>query len=1019
MTQACWWQAVTPHPAIQSGRVDETLFTARLSRAAHEDGHSQYRDAELFFSRTYLTRTLRQMLLDVLRRTSGAGGQNPVVNLQSSFGGGKTHSLLAIDHLLRHPVESLRVPQVQSLVAEAGLSAPARCNVAVLPCASLNPLGHLAADGTPIRTLWGEMTHQLAAQTGNPGLFQLVAENDAQLVAPGEETLEAVLRQAGPCVILIDETLHYVDKSSDLEGAEGSLAKQTVAFLRELTEAVDSVPDSMLVVSLTASRMDQLSNQALGWLQRLERHVSRMAAAHTPIEGAEIHEIVRQRLFERVDADVAAQVAECYRALYAGRGGLAGDRQGQDYRRLIERSYPFHPELVTVLYERWGSKPTFQLTRGTLRFLALALQHLWDGRDATSPDLILPGDLSLGESHLRAFVREVAGEGAWETVMGSDIAAAHGGQPAKAQLIDQEVGGGSRLAESLATTILLYSLSGGENPYATRQEIRLASARPDVDEAQSNNILDKFRRRLFYFYFDDDKHLFRKEPNVLSLQHSYRTNLEQSPEVTAFINKTVEDKALGGDVGGSGFESVRFRPQQNSDVPDDEALKLVVLDFDYRVDGGELAEPARQFIVDVLTRRGQSLRQCQNRLIFCLADSESARLARDASCDYKSWQKIQTNSSDWERIGAAQQELVKEQLSDTLGSVQRGLVSAFGWAVVPVENPVTGQLDLQLVKLGAYAPGMKVAPMVWQRLADETGASQHILKSLTPDILLQRYGPRAWPESESWLTTATLWERFTRQVGLPILADRRVLLEALRLGQREGLLAIGHLRESNSPRDQRDSYLALFFEDANLPPHVPEVGERWLVLRPHMYHQIANQSVPVTAEDVLAALRELGGAGQPVSLPAVRRYVESLFAHGNLDLPSFRDAVQSLVQTSHISYRPDQDTDQTALPTEWDDAAGGFLSIPEGTTKTRERAAGRTVSVRGRLHSLNELAPLFQGVLKPLDSQSPQRFTISVDVTAEYDTDPGAGLDAALADGFDPAKFPGLTLADSRKPGSE
>ena len=835
-------------------------------------------------------------------------------------------------------------------------------------------------------------------------------------MSPGEATLQAILQLASPCVILIDETVHYVDKSSGLEAKEETLAKQTVAFVRELTEAVDSVSGSMLLMSLTASRMDQLSNDALAWLARLERQVSRVAAARTPIEGVEIHEIVRHRLFERVDDDKAAQIAERYHSLYVERGGLPIDKQSQDYQHLIERSFPFHPELVTVLYERWGAKPTFQLTRGTLRFLALALQDLWVRRTDGSPDLILASDISLEESRIRAFVREVAGEGQWESVIGSDIAAPSDSQLAKAQLIDQGLGDGSRLAEGLATTILLYSLSGGDNPFATRQDIRLACGRPELEDALCDDVLNRFRSRLFYFYFEDEKCLFRKEPNVLALQHSYRGNLEGSEEATAFVNKTIQDWALGADAGEAGFEWVKFRPQGSSDIPDDETLKLIVLDFDYLVDGGELTEAANAFVSELLTHRGQPLRQYRNTQVFCLADVEEAKNALDFSCEYKSWQKIQTSSSDWERIGGPQQELVKEELDTTLGATRRALIQSYGWAAVPVENAATGQLELEVVKMGAYGPGTKVMQMVWQRLAAETGANQHILKSLTGDTLLERYGARAWPESESWVTTAQVWERFTRQVGLPILAGRQVLLDALRLGQREGLLAIGHLNDDSGPRDQRDSYAYLFFEDSNMPPNAPEIGERWLVMRPNMHQQIANQPVQVASADVLKAIKDMGGLKQPVILSGLRNYVEKDAAQGNLDKDSFTQVVTALVKESQVVYRSSEESgDETSLPPDWEQAMEGYLAIPESTVKPPPPTAGRIITVKGKLRSLAELAPLFKDVLKPLDSQHPKTLSISLEATAVYDEDPGAGLTASLADGFDPDRFSGLTLEDSKR----
>src|SRR5690606_10932051 len=122
----------------------------------------------------------------------------------------------------------------------------------------------------------------------------------------------------------------------------------------------------------------------------------------------------------------------------------------------------------------------------------------------------------------------------------------------------------------------------------------------------------------------------------------------------------------------------------------------------------------------------------------------------------------------------------------------------------------------------------------------------------------------AWPESEKWVTTAQLWDRFTSQVSLPILANEQVFLETLRQGQYEGLLSIGLLVDAQSPRDQRDSYLHLHFKEM-LPPNVPITGERWLIIRPAVYRQIAEQPEQVTPAVIVTAVAELGGGEHPIT----------------------------------------------------------------------------------------------------------------------------------------------------------
>lgn len=218
-----------------------------------------------------------------------------------------------------------------------------------------------------------------------------------------------------------------------------------------------------------------------------------------------------------------------------------------------------------------------------------------------------------------------------------------------------------------------------------------------------------------------------------------------------------------------------------------------------------------------------------------------------------SWRKIERNPEDWDRIGGSQQQLVNEQRTETESATLQAIIQAYRLALLPVEDKDGSRLALQPVTLGTYGPGKTVAPMVWETLAGRTSHNPWLLEELTPQTFLERHGAATWPESEKWLTTHALWNRFTTQVGLPILTSERVLLDTLRAGATAGLLAVGQLVEATSPRDQRDSYVDLFFHEP-LPPNAPVIGERWLVMRPAAWREIAERPERVTAEEIVNAV---------------------------------------------------------------------------------------------------------------------------------------------------------------------
>jgi hypothetical protein len=613
------------------------------------------------------------------------------------------------------------------------------------------------------------------------------------------------------------------------------------------------------------------------------------------------------------------------------------------------------------------------------------------------------GYVSMKESRIRALVRDIAGDPQWESVLGSDIAAAAASeQPAKVEILDVERDDDLNLAQALVTTILLYSIGGGENPEATRHEIRLACARPGVEDATWDNLLKQFQQRFFYLYYEDSRYKFRKEPNVTSLQHTYRTNIKGS-DVEARISKMLLQDALGDGSPSHGFAHVYYIPQRPLDR-DDETSKLIVLGFDRPMDGKEVSEEAREQAMEILEHHNQVLRQHRNTLIFCVPDREAARKARDCVADYLSWQKIQQNPADWDRIGATQQTVVKEQIEVTKSAALQATISAYSWALLPREDAQGTRLAFRSVPLGAYGPGKTIAPMVWDSLTARTSTAQWLLKTLTAETFLERYGAKAWPESERCVTTGQLWQRFTSQVSLPSLANERVLIEMLRQGQQEGMLAIGSLTEAQAPHDQRDSYVHLYFKET-MEANVPVIGERWLVMRPKMYRQIAEQPEQVTSGEIMEALTALSGDEQRARVQQIRNYV----AKGRkIHEYSFHEAVTQLVKEQGFSFEVKGVA--AIVPDDTEQFLGGTLSRKR--TAPPPSKAGRTIVIRGELGSYKNMGAFYQKILQPIASQQPDQLTIELHIRAHFEEDPGSGLDASLDDGFDNDAFPGLRRED-------
>lgn len=222
-TLAAWWQHAQPHEDIRKGQFDENTFAAKLDDVVRDDGSApiEYRRADLFFKKTYLTRELGSVLADTLKRLSGSGGES-VVQLRTPFGGGKTHALIALYHLLKHHAD-IEPGDLAAILKLANLAEVPRARVAVLVGTQLDPNGRRAEDGTVLKTLWGELAHQL----GGAAAYERVRAADESGVPPGKDALVELLRaevaRGAKPLILMDELLVYGVRAAGVRVGETSL----------------------------------------------------------------------------------------------------------------------------------------------------------------------------------------------------------------------------------------------------------------------------------------------------------------------------------------------------------------------------------------------------------------------------------------------------------------------------------------------------------------------------------------------------------------------------------------------------------------------------------------------------------------------------------------------------------------------------------------------------------------------------------------------------------------------------
>jgi len=413
-----WREVITPHPDVASGRYQQAEFAADLAQVHRGEGSPEYRDPQEFYERTFLTEGLRHLLRTALLRLSGEGG-DPIVELQTNFGGGKTHSMLALYHLFSG-VTATDLLDIDKVLSEAGVSNVPRAQRAVLVGTALSAgQPSVKPEGVTVRTLWGELAWQL----GGAESFSLVAEADERGISPGSDILRELFARHAPVMILIDEWVRYVGQTYGKTDIPGGSFDANISFAQALSEAVRQSPRTLLVASIPASDIEMGGEGGREALARLKNIFKRMAAAWRPASTEEGFEIVRRRLFLPLGDQTAFRerdaVATAFGQMYRQQSAeFPVNCREREYERRIQAAYPIHPELFDRLYEVWSTLERFQRTRGVLRLMAAVIHELWERNDSSL--LIMPATIPTDAPPVQHELTQYL-EDQWTPVIETDI----------------------------------------------------------------------------------------------------------------------------------------------------------------------------------------------------------------------------------------------------------------------------------------------------------------------------------------------------------------------------------------------------------------------------------------------------------------------------------------------------------------------------------------------------------------------------------------------------------------------
>ena len=783
---APWREVVSPHQDVASGRYQQAEFAADLWQVHLGEGSPEYLDPSEFFRRTYLTDSLKQLLGGAVQRLAGMGG-DPVVQLQTNFGGGKTHSMLALYHLFSGaPVGGLS--GMDAVMQETEVAALPSVNRVVLVGNRISPGNPVSkTDGTEVRTLWGELAWQLGQTAGGEAearrAYERVRADDERATNPGD-ALRELLNEYGPSLILIDEWVAYARQLHDEGDLPAGSFETQFTFPQALSESAKLAKNCLLVISLPASdstdsphaEADDVEVGGLrgrAALSRLRNVIGRVDSSWRPASAEESFEIVRRRLFQPIvgPANFATRdnVARAFCDLYrTNHQEFPPECAEADYEKRVRAAYPIHPEVFERLYSDWSTLQSFQRTRGVLRLMAAVIHSLWEKGDCNP--LILPANVPLDDPRVQFELTRYLPDN-WVPVIERDIDGANS-LPLR---LDGEVPnlGKYGACRRVARSIYLGSapIPAVANQGIEDRRIKLGCVIPGEPAAVFGDAMRRLGSTATYLYQDGARYWYSTQPTVANLAESraeeYRRNRDK---VDQEIERRLRaDLSVRGD-----FNRVHILPPSSHDVQDDQDASLVVLGpiYPHAREGGS-GSRATNAAKAMLESRGNTPRLFRNTLVFLAADDTRLQDLEDGVRRYLAWQSILDDKEPLD-LPPHQVRQAESQRTAAEGAVAARIGETYQWLLVPVQTTPQANVEWQAIRLTGQGP---LAERASKRMRND-----ELLVTSFAGTRLRMELDRIPLWRGDHVSVRQLVDDFARYSYLPRPKEPLVLLEAIRNG---------------------------------------------------------------------------------------------------------------------------------------------------------------------------------------------------------------------------------------------
>ncbi|MGB8647233.1 MAG: DUF499 domain-containing protein [Anaerolineae bacterium] len=727
-----WYKTVVPRKEVREGRsFNPDEFAIALEQVVTGNAPEDYRDPAKFFSRTCFTRALREHTGMVLRRLAGETVNTaPVLTLITQFGGGKTHTLAALYHLVKSADQAASFDGVPELLQAAGLAAAPHARVAVFVGNAWDPQpGH--------ENPWIDVARQLA---GDEGVAALGLE--AQTTPPGTEALGKLFQAAGGSVlILFDEVLNLLNRYR-------KLAEPFHAYIQNLTVAMTETKCGALVISLPRSQTE-MTDWDSQWQDKITKVVRRVAKDLIANDEAEIGEVVRRRLFEdlgderkrkkaaRAFADWAFEHRAQLPPEWTAVDTATTEAKSREYlQSRFEACYPFHPATLSVFQRKWSALPQYQQTRGTLAMLAQWIS--WAYKDgfmhARREPLITLGSAPLDQPDFRSMVLGQLGEPKLLPAIEADIA----GPQSHARALDADTKGQLKDIHRRVGSAILFESSGGQSDkVAHLPELRFALGEPDLDTTSIDTTALTLESKAYFIRkVGTDGFRIHHQATLKKVVNDRRASLDYDNEVKPTVKKLTQaqfDK--GRTIAWAPF------PRDSGEVPDSPRLTLVVLDPALEWGDSSL----RTQIAEWTRQRGAGNRLYPGALVWCV--KKPGRELRDKVEDWLAWRRVKKELDEGTLGGdysPAEKNDVQNQARDAEREAEEEVWASYRFIVLSDHAQADG---LQAIDLGAGHSGhgetlcgRVIAALKSNALLNESPGAGY----------LERRWPPAFKETGAW-----------------------------------------------------------------------------------------------------------------------------------------------------------------------------------------------------------------------------------------------------------------------------